>query len=75
MKPREASQPAELAVPVDQLHPEAHDQEQRSVRWVADRLVDQLHRADLGALLGHRPGSSTLVRARRTENLPLDCRM
>ena len=47
---------AQLAVPVDELHPEAHHEEERLVRRVADRLVDELDLADLCALLRHRPG-------------------
>jgi hypothetical protein len=67
--PRE--QLAQVAVPVDQLHPETHHEQERRVRRVADRLVDELELAGLGALFGHRPGRSRRVFAIRTENLKL----
>ena len=62
---------AELLVPVDELHPEAHHEQERRVGGIADRLVGELDRSDADALLGHRPGRSTLAPETSTENLKL----
>ena len=62
---------AELEVPVDQLHPEPHYEQERGIARVADRLVDELDLSDPGALLGHRPGSWAQACDSVTENLKL----
>ena len=70
-KPRSARRSQKLAVPVDQLHPQPHHQQQRRVGWVADRLVDQLDRSDVRALFASSARSSTRVRETLTVNLKL----
>ena len=62
---------AELAIPVDELHPEPHHEQERGVGAVADRLVDELDLSDVCALFGHRPGISTRSFESRTEKSKL----
>ncbi|HYN91818.1 MAG TPA: hypothetical protein VER75_07845, partial [Thermoleophilaceae bacterium] len=62
---------AQLQVPVDQLHPQAHHQQQRRIVRVADRLVGDLEPSDVRARLHHLPGSCTRVPETLTENLKL----
>jgi hypothetical protein len=50
---------AEVIPPGDHLRPEAHDQQQRRVGAVAERLVAELDPVDVRELLAHLRRSST----------------